>query len=311
MLLRFISGIMVAFLSTFLCFVMLYFSKGNIAYANGLNSQNKEFVKRIEKNLGLDKPLLIQYKNWLFKAFRGDFGVSFLSGEKVLKIIKERFLNTLILSFSALSILFFLSIFLAFVEYHFKNSFIEKIITFITLNFFALPPLVIALIFIFIFSFFGNFLSMDDIEFKNDFFSCLKYLVFPILVLVLSHLALYLRIARNLIYECFDQIFIQNLYARALKQRDIDCLVLKYCLGSIVSYFGATALNFVMGTYIVENIFNFSGIGFLLIQSIIYKDFPVVLALIFLSVLFTTLLIFISDIISQILNPKLRKYSLV
>lgn len=311
MLLRLFFGILVAFLSTFLCFTILHFSKVNVSYANGSNTQSKEFVKRVEKNLGLDRPLLIQYRNWIFKALKGDFGVSFLSGERVLKIIKERFLNTLILSFSALSILFFLSIFLAFVEYHFKNSFIEKIITFATLNFFALPPLAIALIFIFIFSFFGHFLSIGDIEFKNDFFSRLKHLIFPILVLVLSHLALYLRIARNLIHECFSQIFIQNLYARALKQSDINHLVLKYCLGSIISYFGATALNFIMGTYIVENIFNFSGIGFLLIQSIIYKDFPVVLALLFLSVLFATLLSFLSDIISQILNPKLRKFSFV
>ncbi|TKX31937.1 ABC transporter permease [Campylobacter aviculae] len=282
---------------------MLYFSKANVAFASGINSQSKEFVQRVEKNLGLDKPLLTQYKIWLFKALKGDFGFSLLSGESVIKIIKERFLNTLILSLSALSILFFLSIFLAFLEYHFKNTLIEKLITFITFNFFALPPIVIALMFVLIFGIFWNFLSLSDTD------SHLKHLILPVLVLVLSHLAIYLRIAKNFIYETFSQVFIQNLYARALRQRDIDCLVLRYSLGSIIAYFGGTALSFTMGTYVVESIFNYSGLGSLLLKSIVFKDFPVVLALLFLSVLFAAFFTFLSDMIARILNPKLRKFS--
>ncbi|WP_246023122.1 ABC transporter permease [Campylobacter estrildidarum] len=308
MFLRFILSIFVAFLSTFLCFVMLYFSKGNIAYASGVNSQSKEFIQRIERNLGLDKPLLTQYKIWLFKALKGDFGVSLLSGESVVKMIKERLFNTLILSLSALSILFVLSIILAFVEYHFKNSFIEKMIAFITFNFFALPPLVLALLFILVFGIFWNFSSWIDFS-DDNFLNQLKHLILPILVLVLSHLAIYLRIVKNFIHESFSQIFIQNLYARALRQREIDCLVLRYSLGSIIAYFGSTALSFIMGAYIVESVFNYSGLGSLLLESIIFKDFPVVLALLFLSVLSAAFFTFLSDMIARALNPKLRKFS--
>ncbi|TKX30863.1 ABC transporter permease [Campylobacter estrildidarum] len=287
---------------------MLYFSKGNIAYASGVNSQSKEFIQRIERNLGLDKPLLTQYKIWLFKALKGDFGVSLLSGESVVKMIKERLFNTLILSLSALSILFVLSIILAFVEYHFKNSFIEKMIAFITFNFFALPPLVLALLFILVFGIFWNFSSWIDFS-DDNFLNQLKHLILPILVLVLSHLAIYLRIVKNFIHESFSQIFIQNLYARALRQREIDCLVLRYSLGSIIAYFGSTALSFIMGAYIVESVFNYSGLGSLLLESIIFKDFPVVLALLFLSVLSAAFFTFLSDMIARALNPKLRKFS--
>ncbi|ENY7165985.1 ABC transporter permease [Campylobacter jejuni] len=314
MLKRLVFSIVVAFFSTFLCFVLLYFSKGSIAYANGVNSQSKEFVQRIEQNLGLDKPLLEQYKIWLFKALKGDLGVSFLSGESVLKLIKERIFNTFILGFNALMLLFLLSVFLALLGYYYKESFIDKIITFLACNFFALPPFVLALLFVLIFGIFWKILPVmgsSDIGFEDDFLNRLEHLILPVLVLVLSHLALFLRIARNFINESFSQIFIQNLYARALREKDIYFLVLKYSLSPIVAYFGGSALSFMMGTYVVESVFAYEGLGSLLFKSIIFKDYPVVLALIFFSVLLAAFFTFLSDIVARILNPRLRRLDFV
>lgn len=307
MLKRLVFSIVVAFFSTFLCFVLLHFSKGSIAYANGVNSQSKEFVQRIEQNLGLDKPLLGQYKIWLFKALKGDLGVSFLSGESVLKLIKERIFNTFILGFSALMLLFLLSVFLALLGYSYKESFIDKIITFLAFNFFAL-------LFVLIFGIFWKILPVmgsSDIGFEDDFLNRLEHLILPVLVLVLSHLALFLRIARNFINESFSQIFIQNLYARALREKDIYFLVLKYSLSPIVAYFGGSALSFMMGTYVVESVFAYEGLGSLLFKSIIFKDYPVVLALIFFSVLLAAFFTFLSDIVARILNPRLRRLDFV
>ncbi|EIT3184951.1 ABC transporter permease [Campylobacter jejuni] len=314
MLKRLVFSIVVAFFSTFLCFVLLHFSKGSIAYANGVNSQSKEFIQRIEQNLGLDKPLLEQYKIWLFKALKGDLGVSFLSGESVLKLIKERIFNTLILGFSALMLLFLLSVFLALLGYYYKESFIDKIITFLAFNFFALPPFVLALLFVLIFGIFWKILPVmgsSDIGFEDDFLNRLEHLILPVLVLVLSHLALFLRIARNFINESFSQIFIQNLYARALREKDIYFLVLKYSLSPIVAYFGGSALSFMIGTYVVESVFAYEGLGSLLFKSIIFKDYPVVLVLIFFSVLLAAFFTFLSDIVARILNPRLRRLDFV
>ncbi|MCH3741844.1 ABC transporter permease [Campylobacter coli] len=314
MLKRLVFSIFIAFFSTFLCFVLLYFSKGSVAYANKVNSQSKELVQRIEANLGLDKPLLEQYQIWLFKALKGDLGVSFLSGESVLKLIKERMANTLILSLSALVLLFLLSVFLALLGYYYKESFIDKIITFLAFNFFALPPFVLALLFVLIFGIFWKILPVmgsSDIGFEDDFLNRLEHLILPVLVLVLSHLALFLRIARNFINESFSQIFIQNLYARALREKDIYFLVLKYSLSPIVAYFGGSALSFMMGTYVVESVFAYEGLGSLLFKSIIFKDYPVVLALIFFSVLLAAFFTFLSDIVARILNPRLRRLDFV
>lgn len=314
MLKRLVFSIFIAFFSTFLCFVLLYFSKGSVAYANKVNSQSKEFVQRIEQNLGLDKPLLEQYKIWLFKALKGDLGVSFLSGESVLKLIKERMANTLILSLSALVLLFLLSVFLALLGYYYKESFIDKLITFLAFNFFALPPFVLALFFVLIFGIFWQVLPItgtSDIGFEDDFLNRLEHLILPVLVLVLSHLALFLRIARNFINETFSQIFVQNLYARALREKDIYFLVLRYSLSPIIAYFGGSALSFMMGTYVVESVFAYEGLGSLLFESILFKDFPMALALIFFSVLLAAFFTFLSDVFAWILNPRLKRLKFV
>ncbi|HEF9470673.1 TPA: ABC transporter permease [Campylobacter coli] len=308
MLKRLVFSIFIAFFSTFLCFVLLYFSKGSVAYANKVNSQSKELVQRIEANLGLDKPLLGQYQIWLFKALKGDLSVSFLSGESVLKLIKERMANTLILSLSALVLLFLLSVFLALLGHYYKESFIDKLITFLAFNFFALPP------FVLIFGIFWQVLPItgtSDIGFEDDFFNRLKHLILPVLVLVLSHLALFLRIARNFINETFSQIFVQNLYARALREKDIYFLVLKYSLSPIIAYFGGSALSFMMGTYVVESVFAYEGLGSLLFESILFKDFPMALALIFFSVLLAAFFTFLSDVFAWILNPRLKRLKFV
>ncbi|EAI1731734.1 ABC transporter permease [Campylobacter coli] len=314
MLKRLVFSIFIAFFSTFLCFVLLYFSKGSVAYANGVNSQSKELVQRIEANLGLDKPLLEQYQIWLFKALKGDLSVSFLSGESVLKLIKERMANTLILSLSALVLLFLLSVFLALLGYYYKESFIDKIITFLAFNFFALPPFVLALFFVLIFGIFWQVLPItgtSDIGFEDDFLNRLEHLILPVLVLVLSHLALFLRIARNFINETFSQIFVQNLYARALREKDIYFLVLRYSLSPIIAYFGGSALSFMMGTYVVESVFAYEGLGSLLFESILFKDFPMALALIFFSVLLAAFFTFLSDVFAWILNPRLKRLKFV
>lgn len=214
MLKRLVFSIFIAFFSTFLCFVLLYFSKGSVAYANKVNSQSKELVQRIEANLGLDKPLLEQYQIWLFKALKGDLSVSFLSGESVLKLIKERMANTLILSLSALVLLFLLSVFLALLGYYYKESFIDKLITFLAFNFFALPPFVLALFFVLIFGIFWQVLPItgtSDIGFEDDFLNRLEHLILPVLVLVLSHLALFLRIAGILSMKLFHK-FLFKIY---------------------------------------------------------------------------------------------------
>lgn len=111
--------------------------------------------------------------------------------------------------------------------------------------------------------------------------------------------------------KVFLKFLFKNLYARALREKDIYFLVLKYSLSPIVAYFGGSALSFMMGTYVVESVFAYEGLGSLLFKSIIFKDYPVVLALIFFSVLLAAFFTFLSDVFAWILNPRLKRLKFV
>lgn len=298
------------FLSSFLCFVMLYYSKTSVVFASGNDVVSLETKNRIEANLNLDKPLLEQYKMWLLKVCKGDFGTSLISGEKVFFLILEPLKNTFILTIASLFVLFFLSIILALICVIYKDGFIDKMINFFTLSFFALPPFALALIHILIFGFFLKILpisGISDIGFENDLSNRILHLILPLSTLVLSHLAIFVRIAKTSFVESFNQIFILNAFARGLsKIRIYGHFILKYSLGVIISYFGACALSFIMGAYVVESIFSYNGIGFLMIQSIIFKDYPVAMFLIMLSVLMVNFFILISTLLARLINPRLN-----
>lgn len=288
---------------------MLHFSKGSVVFAKGGNTISLESKQRLEANFGLDKPLLEQYGSWLFRAFKGDFGFSFISGESVFSLVKERIFNTLILSLSALGILFILSVALALLCLLYENSLLDKVISFISMSFLALPSFALALLFIL---FFGVFLQIlptsgtSDIGFEDDFLNRLSHIILPLSVLVLSHLAVFMQVARNSLIESHHKPFILNAYARGLKRSRIFLhFTLKYALTPIISYFGACALSFMMSAYVVEGVFSYTGLGNLMIQSIIYKDYPVVLALVFMSVLIAGFFTLMADCLCKLINPRI------
>lgn len=288
---------------------MLSFSKGSVVFASRTNAISLELQQRIEHNLGLDKPLLQQYKIWLLNTLKGDFGVSLLSGESVNSLLKERLANTFILSFLSLGLLFVLSLTLALLGHFYKETWLDKTITFLTLNFFALPSFALSLLFIFFFGVVWKILPVSgtsDIGFENDFSNRLLHLILPSAVLVLSHLALFLQVARTSINESFNHIFTLNLYARGFKEISVYRLVLKHALNPLIAYFGANALSFTMNMYIVESVFSYSGLGELLLKSILFKDLPVVLCLVFLSVFLASFFTLVSDVLCKFINPTLK-----
>lgn len=294
--------------STFVCFSMIYYSKGSVVFASVPQGVSFKLKEEIEKNLELDKPLLIQYKNWFFRVLKGDFSNSLISGEKVSDILKEKLPFTLILGSLSFFVLFVLSLILGVVSVVYKNGFLDKFITFFTMSFFALPVFSISLMLILFFSVIFNFFPSSgvfDIGFENDFLNRLKHLILPLCALVLSHLAPFVRFIRTTLIDSLNQSFIEASFARGLSKKRIYLhFVLKDSLGAILAYFGACFVSFLMGTYVVESIFSYDGIGNLAIKSILFKDYPVILAIVIFSILAVVCINLLVEIICKIINPR-------
>ncbi|MFG5124718.1 ABC transporter permease [Campylobacter lari] len=294
--------------ASFLCFVMIYHAKGSVVFASVPQGVSLKVKEEIERNLNLDKPLLKQYENWLFNALKGEFSYSLISGEKVSEILKEKLPYTLILGIFSFIVLFLLSTLLALLCVMYKDSILDKSITFITMSFFALPTfslsLFLIMLFCVVFKIFPSS-AIADIGCEDDVLNRLWHLFLPVCTLVLSHLAIFVRFTRTILIDSLNQSFIQAAFARGLsKKRIYFHFVLKDAFGAIFSYFGASFVSFLMGTYIVESVFSYEGIGNLVIKSILFKDYPVVLAVLCLSIIGVVLINLFVEILCKMINPR-------
>lgn len=290
------------------CFVLVHLSKGSVVYAKSPQGLSVELKAQIESNLNLDKTLNEQYFLWLKGALRGDFSHSLISGESVYVIIKEHIAPTLILGCVSLSVLFVLALFLAILSVIYKDTWVDKAFNFISMSFLATPSFALSLIFIMFFSVYLGILpssGVADIGFEDNFANKIKHLILPASVLVLSHLGLYLRFFRTILLECLNQNFIEVAFARGLSVKKIYfSLVLKYALPPMLVYFGANSISFLMNTYVVEGVFNYAGLGNLIIQSIYFKDYPLILAIILLSFATTTFINLCAELFVGVLDVR-------
>ncbi|CAM2942496.1 ABC transporter permease [Helicobacter burdigaliensis] len=305
---RLLWALFLSISASFICFCLVYYSKGSVVFASVPQGISKQAQEEIERNLNLDKPLLVQYKLWALKAIKGNFSYSLVSGERVSKILKEKLPFTLILGSLAFLILFVLSLALGIVCVIYKDSLLDKSITFITMSFFALPVFSTSLMLILFFGVFFKIFptsGISDIGFEEDFLNRLEHLILPLCTLVLSHLAVFVRFARTAFLDSLNQSFIQAAFARGLGKMRVYChFVLKDALSPILAYFGASFVSFLVGIYVVESVFSYEGIGNLAISSILFKDYPVVLAIVIFSVLAVVFINLFVEIVCKILNPR-------
>lgn len=293
---------------SYVCFAMIHLSKGSVVYAKSPQAVSAELKAQIESNLNLDKPLNEQYLSWLKGAMSGDFGNSLITGESVNEVLAERLPLTLTLGGLALLVLFFVSLFFAIISAIYKDKFIDKALNFISMGFLATPAFALCLLLILFFSVYLGVLpssGVSDLGFEDDILNRAAHLVLPILALTLAHLGSYLRLYRTILLDSLNQSFIEAAFARGLSLRRIYFhLVLKHALPPILTYFAANSVAFLMSVYVVESVFAYGGLGNLVIESIIFKDYPMVLAVLLLSVVGVVVLNFLAELCANLLDTR-------
>lgn len=301
------SFILLFFLSLFIFFV-IYLAPGNIVDAMFYRPEaiSKSLKFTILQNYGLNDNPFLQYFRWIKSAIYGDFGVSFISGENVLDIIKERLQNTIWLCFISFFLIVLFSLILGYLSAIYKNKFLDIFINFSSFTLACLPHFLVGLVLISIFSLQLEILPSSGSNKIGNFGLDLKYLILPTLSIVLPHLGTNIKFVRDTLIENFNLDFIQMAIARGLSEKKVKLLAIRNALPCIISYFGTLVGGIFAGSYVIEAIFSFSGIGDLAINSIIAKDYPVILAVILLTAIF----VIFANLIAQILAILLDKRNL-
>lgn len=260
--------------------------------------------------LGLNAPIYVQYIRWLKSALCGDFGISYQYKQDVLSVISSRTGNTLILGGTGFVLIFvfalILGVFCAYFEGRWFDKFFCKVGTLIS----CIPEFWLSLMLIFIFSVVFQILPSSgaySIGSNGDITDRIRHLILPLSVVVISHLWYYAYLIRNKLLEEVRADYVLLAKSKGLSKRKI---VFKHCMRNMIAPYlsiMAISVSHIMGgTYIIETVFSYPGLGTLSYESARYHDYNLLMVLSLLSGIVVIFFNMLSRIINERIDPRMR-----
>ncbi len=297
---RLISLIPLLLVVSFIVFMFIHIIPGDPARLLAGKEATAEEVELARVSLGLDKPLYEQYFIYLKDLLTGDLGYSVKSGVAVSQLIGERILPTLGLTFLSIIWALVVGILLGIVSAVYRNKWPDHLGMFTAVSGISLPNFWVGLVLIQIFSVQLGIFPTGGAEGWKSY-------IMPSFALGAGIMAMIARFTRSSLVESMKQDYIRTGRAKGLNSRQIIFgHALKNSLIPVVTVAGLQFGFLLGGSVVVEKVFSFPGLGTLLIDSIQFRDYPVVQAEILLFALQFIVVNLIIDIVYSYLNPKIR-----
>ena len=272
----------------------------DLIYKDASNVASEEVKEEIRKELGLDKPFLVQYTVWLGNVLKGDMGMSYVMKKPVFSEFMKRLPNTIALTISSVVVTFLVSVPLGILSAVKQNKITDYIIRFLSFTGNSMPGFFLSLILIYVFSLKLNLLPVMG---NNGF----KSIVLPTLTLSIAMSSKYTRQIRATVLEELNKEYVLGLRSRGVKEKSILYVnILKVALLTVVTLLGLSIGSLLGGTAIVESIFMWDGVGKLAVDSIKMMDYPMIQAyVIWMAVIFVVINL-MTDILYNYLDPRIR-----
>ena len=259
-----------------------------------------EEIAALRTELGLDEPLHIQYVTFISNALRGNFGRSLAQNRPVITIILDVLPNTLELAFAALLISVLVGTVLGVVSAVYQNSWIDRFSVLLSVIGVSMPIFWSSLLVILLFASTLRWLPSTG---QGSF----RHLILPATVLGFAFVGTTTRTVRSSMVEVLRQEYLTTALAKGLRERVvINRHALRNALIPVVTIVGLQFGFLLGGTVIVETIFSRQGMGFLLVNAIINKDFPIIQAGILLSAVIYLSINLLVDIMYGFIDPRIR-----
>lgn len=267
-------------------------------------------LQRITHQLGLDRPLYVQYFDWLAHVLHGDFGRSFGDGRPALAIILDRIPATIELMGTAFSVSVFLAIGLGVVSALRHGSAFDRVVTVLTYAGVAMPIFWLGILAILLFGVRLHWLPIAGIGTPGEPFSLLdnlKHLALPALVLACYTAAQQSRYVRASMLEVLGAQYVRTARAKGLSE---PVVILKHALRNalipVVTIFTLDAAHLLSGAVIAETVFAWPGMGRLFYDSLHAGDYPVVIGIALLSAALVVLLNIVADVLYGVLDHRIQ-----
>lgn len=262
-------------------------------------SEEQKEAARAE--LGLDKPLPVQYLKWLGGVLTGDMGKSYISGQPVFSTFMSKLPATIYLTITSILLTIIVSIPLGILAAVRQNRFLDYLIRFFSFIGNSLPGFFVALLLIFIFSLKLGWLPVMG---NNQGF---KSVILPTITLALAMSSKYTRQVRATVLEEMNKDYVLGARARGVRESRIILFnVLKASMLTIVTLLALSIGSLLGGTAIVESIFMWDGVGKLAVDAILTRDYPIIQAYVIWMAIIYVMVNLVTDIIYHYLDPRIR-----
>lgn len=289
-------------------FLLLRLSPGDPALIIAGETAGPEALARIRAEMGLDRPLLVQYVSWLGSIASGDLGMSILSKIPVIHLILDRLEPTLILALSAIVITVVIAVPLGAVAAWRHNSWIDRFVMMLSVVGFSVPAFVIGYILILVVSVQANVLPVQGyVSPFDDPVAAARHLILPSITLALVFMALIARVTRSSVLEVLGEDFVRTARAKGnVERRVLWRHALPNAAVPIITVIGLGIAMLISGVVVTESVFNLPGVGRLTIDAILARDYPVVQGLMLFFALIYVAVNLLIDIAYVIVDPRIR-----
>ena len=307
---RLLSAIPVVLGITIIVFFIISLIPGDPATAILGSYATPENVKLLNEQLGLDKGLIERYFIWLGNLVQGDLGRSFALNRPVLDEILERFNATLILSGTAFILCSFVGILIGTISAFKQYTITDKIITFAVLTGISIPSFFLGMMMILLFAVNLQWLpvsGMYAIYGGGDFLDLIHHLIMPAVALALVATGVVARITRNSVLEILRQDYIRTARAKGVREGNVLIKhVLRIAIVTILPILGLQAGFVLSGSVFVEIVFQWPGVGRMLVDAILKRDILLVQGgVMFVAVCYVLFNIAV-DLLQRFLDPRIK-----
>lgn len=314
LLVRLVQLVVVLFLVALLTFLLLSALPGNAADArigplpNFTPDQRAKIIAELTKQLGLDKPLYVQFWIWLQHAATGDFGLT-IQGLSVRSVVGDRIGATLELGGVSVVLAILGCIPIAMLAFRTRFTSVRVMIQSIVTVLLVMPAFWLGLLLIVVFAAgLAVVPASGYTPFSQSISDNLRHLVLPALTLALPQLALYFRYLHAGLEDCVDQVFVTAARARGLGERAIMYRhVLPNAILPTITIVGLVVGSLMSGLVIVESVFSWPGLGSLLVESVNVRDYNTVAAIVLLTAATYVVVAFLVDFSYQVIDPRTRR----
>lgn len=289
-------------------FLMLRLTPGDPAAVIAGDNANAEQVAQIRAKLGLDEPLLSQFAIWIAKMFQGDFGESFFFKKTVAELISQRIEPTLSLAICTIVLAIAIAVPLGVLAAHRHGSWVDRFVMGFSVFGFSIPVFVVGYLLIYFFAIEWGLVPVQGYRRIGDGFGdFIERLILPSITLAVIYIALIARITRASVIEILGEDYIRTARAKGLSNRVV---LMRHALRNaavpIITVIGIGIALLIGGVVVTESVYNIPGLGRLVVDAVLARDYPVIQVVILMFSFVYVLINLVIDLAYSFFDPRIR-----